>query len=73
MLRVVVQPIRFYAKEDCSVLYQLIKSLKYIATNPNISLENKKCIITTLDLIRADSEKYIQNSNDKLALFKAFE
>ncbi|SMC36494.1 DUF2254 domain-containing protein [Cellulophaga tyrosinoxydans] len=73
LLRVVVQPIRFYAKEDCSVLYQLIKSLKFIATNPNISLENKKCIITTLDLIRADSEKYIQNSNDKLALFKAFE
>ena len=28
LLRVVVQPIRFYAKEDCSVLYQLIKSLK---------------------------------------------
>lgn len=72
MFRVVIQPIRFYAKEDCAVLYQLIKALKFVATNPNISVEDNKCVAAELEVIKTDVEKNIQNNSDKLQLLKAF-
>ncbi|WP_405267927.1 DUF2254 domain-containing protein [Cellulophaga sp. Ld12] len=72
LMRIVVQPIRFYAKEDCTVLYQLIKALKYCLTNPNISEDNKESIVSELMLIKTTVAKHIDSAADKEVLFKLF-
>ncbi|WP_158975309.1 DUF2254 domain-containing protein [Cellulophaga sp. L1A9] len=72
LLRIIVQPIRFYAKEDCTVLYQLIKALSYCLTNPNISVGNKENILLELSILKEDIEKYISNEVDKDRLLQLF-
>jgi len=72
ILRIIIQPIRFYAKEDCLVLFQLVKTLQFVATNPNISIENKAAIANELETIRGSIERYIENENDKKRLLEEF-
>ncbi|RFC55134.1 DUF2254 domain-containing protein [Brumimicrobium aurantiacum] len=68
MMRMIIQPIRLYAKHDNSVMYVLIKSLQFICENPNISELNKSTIKKELDAIKEDIDKNVENSYDKQAL-----
>lgn len=72
LLRITIQPIRFYAKEDCLVLFQLIKSLNYAMRNPNISIDNKKSIEKELENLKSDIQHNIKNEDDKNKILKAF-
>ncbi|MBO0591570.1 DUF2254 domain-containing protein [Cellulophaga sp. E16_2] len=72
LLRIIIQPIRFYAKEDCTVLFQLIKALKYSMTNPKISEDNKASIVMELSILEADVKKYIVNEADRRKLLQQF-
>jgi len=65
IMRIVVQPIRFYAKEDISVLYELVGVLQFVMNRPNLSNENRKIVALELDIIRDEVNRYIDNPNDK--------
>ncbi len=72
LLRIIIQPIRFYAKEDCLVLFQLIKSLNFVMQNPKISIDNKKSIENELQNFRKDIVCNIKNEADKKMVLSAF-
>jgi uncharacterized membrane protein len=72
LIRIIIQPIRFYAKEDCTVVYQLVKALNYCLRNPNISEGNKESILLELSVMKEDIEKYISNKTDKEKLLASF-
>jgi uncharacterized membrane protein len=72
LLRIIIQPIRFYAKEDSLVLFQLIKSLNFVMQNPNISIDNKKSIENELQNFRKDITYNIKNEADKKMVLSAF-
>lgn len=72
LLRIIIQPIRFYAKEDCLVLFQLIKSLQYVLRNPKISIDNKHSLETELNNLKADIQRFIANEADQKKLVEAF-
>lgn len=72
MMRMLVQPIRLYAKQDNSVMYVLLKSLQFMKDNPNISNENKEVIEIELDAMKFDIESCIENPLDKENLLRLF-
>lgn len=73
LLRILIQPIRLYSKEDSAVLYELIHALKFIASTPGISIENKAVIIQELGVIRKDVETHIVNKADRDELIHTLE
>ncbi|WP_047418372.1 DUF2254 domain-containing protein [Cellulophaga sp. Hel_I_12] len=72
LLRIIIQPIRFYAKEDCMVLFQLIKTLQYVLRNPKISIDNKHSLETELTNLKIDIQENIKNKADQKKLLEAF-
>jgi uncharacterized membrane protein len=72
LVRIIIQPIRLYAKHDNSVLFVLVKSLQFIATNPHVSTDNKAVIITELEALKFDIDKNISNQQDKNNLLELF-
>lgn len=73
LMRILIQPIRLYSKQDNSVLYVLLKSLQFIKNNPHISNENKAVIKTELDALKYDINENINNKLDKEKLMELFE
>lgn len=73
LMRILIQPIRLYSKQDNSVLYVLVKSLQFIANNPHISTENKDVVKTELEALKEDIDKNVNNSFDKKHLKSLFE
>tara|TARA_R110002050_G_scaffold59259_2_gene132583 strand:+ start:28194 stop:29471 length:1278 start_codon:yes stop_codon:yes gene_type:complete len=72
LLRIIIQPLRFYAREDCLVLFQLVKTLQFVKTNPSISSEDKEAIENELEIIKSSIERYIENINDTKRLLSQF-
>lgn len=73
LMRILVQPIRLYSKQDSSVMYELIKALQYIIRAPGISNDNRKAVIKELGALRSDIEKNIQNDVDRENIIALFE
>ena len=73
LMRIFIQPIRLYSRQDNSVLYVLLKSLQFIKNNPNISYQNKTVIDIELEALKIDIEKNIENPFDKNSLIELFE
>ncbi|MCK0156563.1 DUF2254 domain-containing protein [Cellulophaga sp. F20128] len=72
LMRILIQPIRLYSKQDNSVLYVLIKSLQFIVNIPSISPLNKEIVKIELDALAFDIDKNIDNKLDKEHLMKLF-
>jgi len=70
IMRIIIQPIRFYAKKDLSVLYELVGALRFIKNRPNISDSNRQVVATELAVLRDDIERNIDNISDKEHIFK---
>jgi uncharacterized membrane protein len=64
-MRVLIQPIRQYSKQDSAVCYVLIEALQFITAEPNISQDKKAVIETELAALKRDIEKSIENETDK--------
>lgn len=73
LMRIIVQPIRLYSKQDNAVLHVLLKSLQFIKNNPHISNENKIILQTELDALREDIDENIINKLDKSHLIDKFD
>lgn len=65
LMRIVVQPIRTYAKHDATVMYELIAMLKYLLNQESISDENKVVIENELTLIQKDIAGAMKNDADQ--------
>ncbi|MGS0527740.1 DUF2254 domain-containing protein [Zobellia nedashkovskayae] len=72
LMRILVQPIRLYAKQDSSVMHELIGALQFISNGPNISDENRTLVLEELENVREDIKKHIGNEVDKKHLLEAF-
>lgn len=72
LFRIVIQPIRHYAREDSAVLYELISLLNFNLIDPHMSQVNKKVIEQELQSLGVQ----VQDSNlglaDKEILLKRF-
>ena len=72
LMRIVVQPIRFYAKEDSSVLYQLIGGLQFAKQTPGIDKSKEQAINQELKAIQEDVAHYFTNEKDKSRILELF-
>ncbi len=73
LMRILVQPIRLYAKQDSSVLYELIKALQFMSRAPGISIDNRQAVMAELDALRSDLGKNIENNLDRARILGLFE
>jgi hypothetical protein len=69
-MRIIIQPIRFYAKEDILVLHELIEALRFVENSPNISGEGRKVVRNELRAIGRDVGSHIKNDMDKARILK---
>ncbi|WP_194766786.1 DUF2254 domain-containing protein [Tamlana sp. I1] len=65
LMRLLIQPIRYYSKNDSSVIYELIQVLQFLEKNPNISLENRMVIQKEIEATLSDFEKNCSSLLDK--------
>jgi len=72
ILRIIVEPVRYYSKHDNAVSYVLVKALKYIAHSSEISIENRRAILKELDVFKLDLEKNTDNMYDKTHILELF-
>lgn len=73
LMRILVQPIRLYAKKDSTVMYELIRALQFVDRAPGISNDNLQVVASELDAMRTDIQESIENPMDReniLTLFK---
>ncbi len=73
VMRILVQPIRLYAKHDSAVMYELIQALQFTKGVPGLSNDNRQAIETELEALRTDIEKSVDNETDRKRIFKLFE
>lgn len=73
LMRILVQPIRLYSKQDSSVMYELIKSLQFMNRAPGISNDNRQAVVKELDALRIDLERNIENDVDQARIVSIFE
>jgi len=73
LMRIIVQPIRHYAKQDSAVLFDMIGALQFIARGPNISNENKAVVAAELAALKANILEEIVNEADRMQLLKALD
>jgi len=72
LMRIVVQPIRLYARHDNAVLYELIGALKFVHQTSNLSNTNRNVIRLELKALRHDLENNITNPIDKKNILKLY-
>lgn len=73
LMRLVIQPIRQYSKEDISVNYELIRVLYFLRSlnyNTPASIEG---IEEEINALKEDIEKSVTNSSDRRQIFKVFQ
>ncbi len=73
LMRILVQPIRLYAKQDSTVMYELIQALHFMHRAPGLSNDNRQAVANELDALRSDLEKNIENEVDKERILELFE
>lgn len=64
-MRILIQPIRQYSKQDSAVCYVLIESLQFITGDPDISQDKKAVVESELAALKRDIEASIKNETDK--------
>ena len=64
LMRVIIQPIRFYAKKDNLVLHELVRALKYVTESTDITEKDKKTIEEELSALQEDIQNYMTNKKD---------
>jgi len=73
LMQIIIQPIRLYAKKDCSVVITLIGALKHMARDVTISKDYREEVQKELKALKLDVEGNIENEYDRekiLALFQ---
>ena len=65
LMRILIQPIRLYSKQDSSVCYILIEVLQFIIEDKDIDSTKKAVVIQELNALRKDIESAIENQTDK--------
>lgn len=73
LMRILVQPIRLYAKQDSAVMYELIEALQYIQRAPGISNDKRQAVADELRAVHSDLDKHIDNDTDRERLFSLFD
>ncbi|SDE85245.1 Uncharacterized membrane protein [Pricia antarctica] len=73
LMRILVQPIRLYSKQDSAVMYELIKALQFMCRAPGISNDNRTVVGKELGALRSDIEKNIENDFDREQIIALFE
>ncbi len=73
LMRILVQPIRLYSKQDSTVMYELIKALQFMQRSPGISTDNRQAVVQELEALRSDLEKNIENEVDRTRIVALFE
>ncbi|MGB6153588.1 MAG: DUF2254 family protein [Pricia sp.] len=73
LMRILVQPIRLYSKQDSTVMYELIKALQFTHRAPGLSNDNRKAVVQELKAARADLDATIDNEIDRARIFALFE
>jgi len=73
LMRILVQPIRLYSKQDSTVMYELIKALQFMYRAPGISNANRQVVVKELEAVRSDLEKNIENDVDRDRILALFE
>ena len=64
LMRIIVQPIRQYCKQDFTVSHALLEMLLYLKGSPNLSKETIKAIKTEIDLLWFDLKENSNNQDD---------
>ncbi|MBQ0733363.1 DUF2254 domain-containing protein [Aquimarina celericrescens] len=65
LMRILIQPIRHYAKNDSIVMFELAAALQYSVKNSKIVESNKKEIIKEIESLSTSIEQNIENENDR--------
>ena len=73
LMRTLVQPIRLYAKQDNTVMHELIGALHFVTNGANISDENRKVVYMELENLKEDIKSNIGNETDKNQLLALYE
>ncbi len=73
LMRILVQPVRLYSKQDSTVMYELIKALQFMHRAPGVSNENRQVVVKELEALRSDLENNIENDTDKERILTLFE
>ncbi|KKK87298.1 hypothetical protein LCGC14_2754630 [marine sediment metagenome] len=73
VMRILVQPIRLYAKQDSTVMYELIKGLQFTHRAPGLSDDNRDAVAKELVAVRNDLTKNIENDLDRVRILALFE
>ncbi|WP_031427760.1 DUF2254 domain-containing protein [Flavimarina sp. Hel_I_48] len=72
-MRLLIQPIRQYSKQDSAVCYVLIEALQFINQEPDISQDKKAVIEAELAALKRDIEDSIENETDKQRVIRLFD
>ena len=73
LMRILVQPIRLYSKQDSTVMYELIKALQFTQRAPGLSNENRQEVAKELEALQIDLKKNIENDIDSARILSIFE
>ena len=73
LMRLIIQPIRQYAKQDSSVMYVLINTLLYIKNDSSVLTQGRIAIKRELELVRKDISESIFNEGDRQTIELLFE
>ena len=73
LMRVLIQPIRLYAKHDSTVMYELVNALTFISKHQNLSQEDVDAVLLELKAIEDGVERNFDNEYDKKVLLKLFD
>ena len=65
LMRLIIQPIRQYAKQDSSVMYVLINTLLYIKNDNSVLTQGRIAVNRELELVRNDISESIFNEGDR--------
>ena len=65
IMRIIVQPIRNYAKKDSAVLFELVATLHFISKAPNLSGEDMAAIAEEKEALLFDIKENVSNPIDQ--------
>ncbi|MBP2830717.1 DUF2254 domain-containing protein [Aquimarina sp. U1-2] len=64
LMRVLIQPIRYYGKNDAVVMFELVSALHYVSKNSRIISSNKNDILAELQSLGKSVKNNIKNEKD---------
>ncbi len=65
LMRILIQPIRHYARNDSIVMFELAAALQHSVKNSKIVASNKKEITKEIETLSRSIEQNIENKNDR--------